>query len=86
MYVYLWSTHLCTLLDLRPTPRCSCDLPSASMLRGVGWRLVTDVSGQPIDPISKVKQPEKYIPEKRRPCVRCWLHYLIQLEYMVKKF
>ena len=41
-----------TLRDFRLTPRCKCDLRFLRMLRSA-VRLITDVSGQPINPIFK---------------------------------
>jgi hypothetical protein len=34
-------------------PRCSCGLRSSGILRGVGWYLTTDVSGQHMSPVAK---------------------------------
>ena len=42
-----------TLRNFSLLQNCSLGFLSRGMLRGVGWYLITDVSGQPIDPIFK---------------------------------
>jgi hypothetical protein len=78
--------YLCTLLHLRPTPRCSCGISSTCMLRGVGWRLVTDVSGQPIDPIFKGQAVREAHSRKAKALCTLLVALFDKLEYVVKTF
>jgi hypothetical protein len=47
------------LRHFRLPPPCSWGLRSSGMLRSVGWQLVTEVSGQPIDPTFRTR-PKGY--------------------------